>query len=227
MKDYRVKIIDKKKAEGGVFVFIFEKPEGFKFRAGQYLKIMLDFEGDDPRGNSRYFTISASPLEKNLTITTRIEKSLFKKTLDSLSRGSVVDIRGPYGVYILDESERPKVFITGGLGITPARSMIKYSIAKKLRHKLTLLAFFSLENSFVYYEELKRLEDQNIKPLFIDSSSDGKLNIDKMKKFAPDFLESKIYISGSEGFVSFIEKMVKKAGVTEDDIISEDLTNID
>jgi len=83
--------------------FYFRAPKEFKFHAGQYVQITLPHEHADSEGSTRFFTISSSPREMRVMITTRRTKSSFKKALFSLKRGSELQCFGPMGTFILQK----------------------------------------------------------------------------------------------------------------------------
>jgi glycine betaine catabolism B len=72
-------------------------------------------------------------------ITTRIRNTPYKKRLSSLEEGNRVKVRGPQGKFILHEDhDKPAVFLSGGIGVTPFRSMIKYATDKQLPLKIVM-----------------------------------------------------------------------------------------
>ena len=61
-------------------------------------------------------------------ISTRIRDSPYKQKLSALEEGTKVKVRGPEGQFVLhDDYSKPAVFLSGGIGVTPFRSMIKYT----------------------------------------------------------------------------------------------------
>ncbi len=114
--------------------FIFDTNHSFDFRSGQYLEWTLGHEKPDTRGNRRYFTIASSPTEKELRLGVKFyEKgSTFKKTLREMDPGHTIIAGQLSGDFVLPKDKNKKlVFIGGGIGITPFRSMIKYLIDMK------------------------------------------------------------------------------------------------
>src|SRR5919198_1669374 len=108
--------------------------------AGQYGFFNIGEVYNDPEGPIRHFTISSSPTEDFIMITTRIRDTLYKKRLSSLQEGSRVRVRGPQGKFILHEDhDKPAIFLSGGIGVTPFRSMIKYATDKQLPLKIIML----------------------------------------------------------------------------------------
>jgi ferredoxin-NADP reductase len=72
-------------------------------------------------------------------ITTRIRDTPYKKRLSSLEESTIVKVRGPQGKFILHEDySKPAVFLSGGIGVTPFRSMIKYATDRQLPIKIVM-----------------------------------------------------------------------------------------
>ena len=218
-----MKLIDKIHLANDTYAFIFERPSKFTFLPGQYIKILLNIKNPDSRGVSRYFTVASSPTEKYLMVTTRIIQSSFKKTLHSLPIGSKVKTRGPWGSFILDEKDkRPRVYLAGGIGITPARSMSIFIRDKNLDILFTLLASFSKKDEVIFYDELTTFKNKNIKTIIKITSERGRINENTIKENVGNTKNSIYYISGPTGFVEAMEKLIKSLGVAEENIKTED-----
>jgi glycine betaine catabolism B len=110
-----------------------DKNNYLNYKAGQYAIVDLGTT-EDPEGPIRSFTLASSPTEKDsILISTRIRNTPFKQKLASLDLGAVVKLTCPMGEFVLHEDySKPAVFLSGGIGITPFRSMIKYATDKQL-----------------------------------------------------------------------------------------------
>ena len=109
--------------------------EEVDFKAGQYFWVTLpDIGYDDDRGLRRHITVVTSPNERGvLGLATRLRDTAFKKTLAELDVGAEVDVEHPKGDFSLPmETDRPYVFIAGGIGITVFRSMLRYIVEEGL-----------------------------------------------------------------------------------------------
>ena len=107
--------------------------------AGQFAFFDIGEVYNDPKGPIRHFTISSSPTENFTMLTTRIRDSPYKKRLSSLEQGTKVKVRGPEGQFVLhQDSSKPAVFLSGGIGVTPFRSMLKYATDKQLPLKIIM-----------------------------------------------------------------------------------------
>ena len=108
------------------------------YTAGQYAFFDIGGVHSDPKGPIRHFTISSSPTEDFIMITTRIRDTPYKKRLLSLE-GTIVKVRGPQGRFVLHEDySKPAVFLSGGIGVTPFRSMIKYATDRQLPKNIVM-----------------------------------------------------------------------------------------
>ncbi|HSA75263.1 MAG TPA: Rieske 2Fe-2S domain-containing protein [Candidatus Nitrosocosmicus sp.] len=110
-----------------------------EYTAGQFAFFDIGGVNNDPKGPIRHFTISSSPTEDFIMFTTRIRESPYKKRLSALEEGAKVRVRGPEGQFVLhDDYSKPAVFLSGGIGVTPFRSMIKYVTDKLLPLKIVM-----------------------------------------------------------------------------------------
>lgn len=201
-----LKVKDKKDFRCFISV-IFEKPKGFSFYAGQYLDYELN-------GDTRAFTISASPSEEFLMLTTKKGQSEFKKALAKIKAGDEVKTSHPAGTFILDESS-PAVLIAGGIGITPFRSMIKYAFDQKLTTPITLI-YLNSNNNFLFKKELENWKQNlpNLTIIYYNSTTSGHLN----HKSLIINHKSIYYLAGSHSFVNDMEKILIDAEVDETNI---------
>lgn len=231
IRTFEAKLIKKKQVSQDAHSFYFERPRDFDFIPGQYVKIVLDILNQDERGVSRFFSISSSPTEHNfITITTRIIKSSFKKTLVNLSSGDHVSIRGPHGSFTLEEEDtRPKIFLTGGIGITPFRSMSVYAHDKKIKTLITLIASFSTVEDLIFHEELNNIKNENFKFVVTVTHTEqtswngetGRIDAEMLRKYIAKIKNSVYYIAGPESLVDAMAELVRSLGVSEENIRTE------
>jgi ferredoxin-NADP reductase len=124
---YHVAFVGSEAIVPGVASFRFEKPAGYAFEPGQYLSLTLSTrEGEQ----TKPFTHSEAPADPHLEITTRLTGSAFKDALAALTPGEGVVIDGPRGRMVLSREDRRVAFLVGGVGITPARSIIRDAVQR-------------------------------------------------------------------------------------------------
>ncbi len=230
MKLTLVKKVDEARATKS---FFFESNEKITWLPGQYIYITLPkLNYPDERGATRHFTISSSPTEGRLIrITTRIrEESGYKKTLDELSVGSAVEGRGPMGSFVLTNHYSPitnHLFLAGGIGITPFRSMIKYNIDKNLNIPMYLI-YSNSDSEFVFKKELVQWqkENKNIIVTYFDSSVSGHLDVTKLTTLITNHqsLVTRFWVVGPNVFVNAMEEILEELKIPEDQIKTEKFT---
>ncbi|MBP7832925.1 MAG: FAD-dependent oxidoreductase [Candidatus Levybacteria bacterium] len=220
-KAFYLKFQKKEQVNYDTWNFFFEKPIGFKYSAGQYVKIKLPIEHPDNRGISRYFTLSSSPTEEHLTITTRIIKSTFKKTLDSLEKGQKVEVRGVWGDFVLDESDkRTRIFIAGGIGLTPFRSMLKYILDMKLDIPIVMINSYKTEKDAQISKIITPFEKQI--PHFSLNIVYVRITTDLLQKELDLNTQHMYYIAGPEKMVSSLALSLRKINTPEEFIKIDD-----
>jgi ferredoxin-NADP reductase len=141
----QLRLLDKTSHEGtDMMSFKFSRSDDqqanyLNYKAGQYAVVDLGTK-EDPEGPVRSFTIASSPTEEFILISTRIRDTQFKKKLANLEIGSLVKFTAPLGKFVLPEDNNSKkvVFLSGGIGVTPFRSMVKYATDKQSPIKIMM-----------------------------------------------------------------------------------------
>jgi glycine betaine catabolism B len=183
---HELTLLEKKKVEGtDMMSFKFDKQnkqegnesvETLNYTAGQYAYFDIGGVNNDPKGPIRHFTISSSPTESFIMISTRIRDSPYKQRLSSLEEGVKVKVRGPEGKFVLHEDySKPAVFLSGGIGVTPFRSMIKYATDKQLPVKIIMFDSNRNEQNILYKDEFNEWvnTNKNLKIVFAITEEDG------------------------------------------------------
>jgi len=138
----------------------FSRPPEYEFLAGQWFTIALPTP-DGPLDH--HFSHADSPSEPAIELTTRLTGTDFKNRLDALPLGATANIEGPFGRFTF-AYDAPKIaFLTGGIGITPVRSMLRYLADTAGRGRMDgqeLAVFYGsmTEDGIVYKEDLDEFE---------------------------------------------------------------------
>ena len=212
--------------------FVFDTDSPLRFKPGQYLEWTLGHKKADNRGNRRYFTIASSPTEKELLLGVKFypKPSSFKKALAYMNDGDTIIASQLSGDFVLPRNRKRKlVFIAGGIGITPFRSMIKYLIDTKQKRDIVLIYSNKTEKDIVY-KDIFDLASQyfNLKIIYTltdlrgrqtnlagrRGSIDGRMILEEIK----DWEERTYYISGPPSMVASTEKVIKNLGLSSNHI---------
>jgi ferredoxin-NADP reductase len=209
-----------KQREGDARAFIFEPQKPFDWTAGQYLHYTLKHPETDDRGDTRWFTISSAPSEGYVMITTRINaerSSSFKQALTALKPGDQIEAEGPEGDFVVEDVSRNYIFIAGGIGITPFRSILTEAAAKGQQLHVELL-YANRNQDIVFREELDALQAQNphLKIRYVIDPE--RLDNQLLQERIPATDNPLIYVSGPEPMVEALTADIAKLGVSEDNI---------
>lgn len=236
MPTHNVKLKSHAEVAEGTVAFHFEKPDGFNFKAGQFLNLtLIDPPETDGKGNRRNFSIASAPEENDLMIATRMRNTAFKRVLKQIPLQKEVKMAGPFGSFTLHQDQsRPAVFLTGGIGITPFRSIVVEAARKKLRHRLFLFYSTRRPEDAAFLDELRQLETENPNYKLIATMTqleksqrawDGKtgyLDREMLAEVIPDLTLPIYYSAGPPAMVAAMRKMLETSGVSEDNIRTED-----
>jgi ferredoxin-NADP reductase len=193
---------------------------GVRYRAGQYFYVTIRI-GDHEA--LHHFTLSSSPTETEqhgfIEFTKRITASEFSQALDRMQPGAWASVRGPEGDFTLSPSRRELVFLSGGIGITPLRSMMRFIVDKKLDHDVVLIYGNNTLETTAFREELDamaasyggiRVHYVLSGPQFAPdwSGKRGFITGEIVKELVPDYQRRTLYISGPIKMVISLEEQL-------------------
>jgi len=231
-------LIKREEIAEGTMAFHFAKPPDFQFRPGQSMDLtLLNPPETDAEGNTRAFSIASAPFESDLMIATRMRDTAFKRVLRKATPGLQVKIAGPSGSFVLHrKSEKPAVFLAGGIGITPFLSIIRQAGHEKSPHHIYLfysnrrpedVAFLNLLS-----EETKR--NPNFQLIATMTKMDrshrewtgeiGHVTKDMLAKHLASLQGPIYYLAGPPAMVAALRRMLIEAGADEDDIRTEEFS---
>ncbi|MFA5310740.1 MAG: FAD-dependent oxidoreductase [Candidatus Omnitrophota bacterium] len=199
-----------------------------EFKAGQFLRIKLN----NDENLQRYLSISNSPTENGyLEFTKKITDSDFSAAVSILKPGDIVSIEYPYGAFTLERAAERIAFISGGIGITPIRSMCKFAADKKLNLDIALLYANNSVRDIAFREDFDVMQKEysNLRVIHVLCEKDmelscvvGRINADIIKKEVPDYLERFFFLCGPPSMVEAMKGLLaKELGVPLGNIITE------
>ncbi len=211
-----------------VIDFRFAAGRKLPFRPGQYLEWTLPQHHPDSRGNRRYFTISSSPTEHTIDIGVKFspQSSSFKKDLLKMQPGETILASQLAGNFTLPRNTAKKlVFMAGGIGVTPFRSMIKYLIDAHERRDIVLLYSNKTEEDIAYrevFDQARQLLD--IKTVYTLTGRKsapagwtgytGYIDRQMIEKEVPDYHERIFYLSGPTKMIDSFQKTLRDMGIS-------------
>ena len=221
------------------------------YKAGQFAFFDIGGVYNDPKGPIRHFTISSSPTEDFIMLSTRIRDSPYKKRLASLEKGTKVKVRGPEGQFVLPKEtdySNTIIFLSGGIGVTPFRSMIKYATDKQLPLKIIMFDSNKNKDNVLFKKEFDEWTNtnKNIKIVYTITEEDnpneqsssptsmniwkgeyGRINKEMISKYIDDSIlkDSIFYICGPPGMLKAMKSLIQEElEIPKERIITEEFT---
>ena len=207
--------------------------QSFDYAAGQAVSIAS--HGHDKR---RPYSIAAAPedarREGRLELLIGVEPDGIPGPHLTLDRGQLVDVEGPFGTFTFPAApdERRFVFIAGGTGIAPLRSMMRHALA--LPHR-NIGLFYSARtpDEFAYEQEFRGLADAGAIELrqTVTRASDadwtgprGRLNRDALEELVHD-PATLCFVCGPLALVHEMPTILTDLGIPRARIRVEEWTN--
>lgn len=223
-----LKLVNKISESSNTKSFFFEPKNKIEWIPGQYIYITIPkLNYEDKRGNIRHFTISSSPTEGNLiriTIKMR-QESGYKKTLDELPIGSILEGKGPMELFLINKSIKKNVFLAGGVGVTPFRSMIKYNTDLNLKIPMHLV-YSNSNEEYIFKKEFEKIKGKHsyIDTTYINSTISGRLDNKKLSSILNVNNVDMFWVVGPNPFVDAMEEILEQLNIPSDKILTEKFT---
>lgn len=223
----------------GTKYFCFSKPENFQFTAGQYVAMRIaPLVAPDSKNGVRSLSIASAPSEACLGFALRQSDSGFKQTLWAMKLGDTVEVTDAVGLFTVPEEEtREIVFLTGGIGITPVRSILKQAEIETSQKKYTLFFANRAPKDAPFSEELEHINLPHFTMVEVMSQCDSADENDRcdehgyiceeiLKKYLTNPKDSVYYLVGSPSFVEVMETMLDDLSVPKESRHTDPFTGL-
>ena len=223
---FMLTLVKKNIIANGIYDFVFASDRPIKFRPGQYLEWTLPHRYPDNRGNRRFFTIASSPTEQTVNLGVKFYEpmSTFKRALMAMKPEEILSASHLSGEFTLPSNKKRKlVFIAGGIGVTPFRSIVQYMLDTNDVRPAVLLYSNKTIAEIAYKDLFDRAQiklgmrvvytvskDEAQIPGIYRGMIDGAL----IAREIPDYKDRIFYISGPHGMVEAFQKTLFEMGVS-------------
>lgn len=205
----------------------------FLFRPGQYAAINFWRHGRPTA--ARCFSIVSSPYDTNTLQFSMRSKGRYTKALSALEVGSVVDVRGPFGAFVLDEQHDDAVLLAGGIGITPFMSMVRAASEQQSQKTITLLYSCQTQDDVPFADELQKLtnSNNNLRVIFIIGKGptdlfanamrvSGRITSELIDNTCAQNIENKtFYICGPPSFMKGMQHILASKNIPKSHVMTE------
>lgn len=170
---------------------------------------------------SHPFSLSAAPTDNELRFTVKALGDS-SQSIEKIPIGTRVIIEGPYGIFTRDMASQFKhvTLIGGGVGITPLRAIIE-----EIPDSTTIDVIYRArdESDLVLKDELDKLAStRGIRVNYlVGPRTLFPINQFTIKKYAPRFADSDVYVCGPQTLIDAVVDACKEAGIPKNRIHHE------
>lgn len=193
-----------------------------EFIPGQYITVLTKIAGEPVRRN---YSLSDAPGTGYLRISVKKEpEGLVSNFLhNQVAEGDTLNLRAPFGEFTLQDNNKPLVLLTGGVGITPAMSMLKTAASTGREIHFIHAALNSQAHAFKADVDQLAQQHSNVKPFYIyDQPGDscqpharGRIDSQLISAQLPDTSDVEFYLLGPKPFMQAALAIARQLGVPE------------
>lgn len=195
------------------------------FRAGQFLSFQI---GEDPKQIRSYSIAScAGPSQPRVDVAVkRLEGGLGSQWFHERKVGDWIWAYGPSGRFTdVSTGHEIRVFIAGGIGITPILSMIRTRIERDMPGPMILIYGVRTPNDLAFDSVLREIASNKTQltyvPLFSETAPRQRISLDIVRRHVTNLSDARFFICGPTAMNDSITSDLLAAGVREDFIHDE------
>jgi ferredoxin-NADP reductase len=201
-----------------------------QYTPGQFIELSIPHTNPDTRGTLRQFTLSSSPTDPLLSITTKLVPggggSSFKQALRSLQPGTKLHMNEPMGDFVLPKLiQTPLIFVAGGIGITPFHSILAWLHDVGEQRSIKLLYGVSNESEIIFQNTFEKAKQHAT--IVVDQPSDawggesGQLSAELIMGLEKPSDDTLVYLSGPEPMIETLHRNLRRAGMDERQLVTD------
>lgn len=210
--------------------FELSESDKINFKAGQFVNLFNDPYDDVTESTSRAYSISSAPSDNNaleLIIRYVPDGMLTTWVFNHMKQGQNARIIGPFGEFYLRDTQREIVFIAGGSGLAPIRSIVLDMIDKKINNRKATFFFGAVGVKDLYYvDEFEKIQKEHqwfkFVPALSGNDSDHPyekgLITDVVASHYDDLSQHEGYLCGSPGMIAACINILTDKGMSETNI---------
>jgi len=233
IKETRCKCTDILDLTHDIKMFTFEsiEPQTIDFIPGQYVQLLSPAYAKGVEEVYRAYSIASERQNKNMIeLIIRLVPGGICTTycFNYLKVGDNVKLNGPYGAFYLSDSNAPIVFIAGGTGIAPIRSILYYMAETNCQRNAAFYFGANKVKELFLLDEMAKFEKQlpNFKFVPVVASPeenekwDGQLGLvtQAVQQNLKNVHEHEAYLCGSPGMIDAAIEVLKNMGMPEENI---------
>jgi ferredoxin-NADP reductase len=209
--------------------FRMARPEGFDFKAGQFVAIRVRADG---REHVRCYSVSSAPEARGHIEISVKRLGVVSGALHATVRpGSFVHLKAPVGAFTYPAGEdRPIVLIAGGVGITPLMSMLRHAVDQEPTRPLTLFYSARRVQDLAFHDDIRLLDRRHAQFRAFFTITDapaprgcfqGHINEALLASMMPDIAHAACFVCGPPPMIDAMKSLLVSLGVPASQTHSE------
>ena len=211
--------------------FYLENPQNkqvIDFKPGQYIAVRLPIDGV---ATIRNYSLSDAPGKEYLRISVKQEDGgvVSNHLHNRISVGDEIEISPPSGDFVLRENQLPLILVTGGVGLTPAISMLNHAIDSNREIFFIHAAQNQHVHAFKDHVNQLSLDHPNVNKHFVynqatdncEPDSRGYITEGLLESFLPENREADVYFLGPKPFMQNINQALRNLDVPKENTFHE------
>ena len=221
----RARLISRELIAENTLALTIERPQGFYFTPGQNTMISLPGAHAD---DLKEFTIASAPSDREILLAMRVRGSDFKKACYRLVPDDVIMMRNPTGA-LWHATAVPQIWLSGGIGITPFRSIIRELMHRNAPRAVTHIHSDRTRASVPFLQEFEsyaaELEGFNFFSTMTrevgQAGVRGRITSEMIARHAPKSAGSFFFVAGTDAFIGAMREVLAEIGVSAPNIRTE------
>ncbi len=228
---YPVKIKSINEIATNTSAIIVERPANYRYLAGQFTQLIFPNCPEDQRGNWRWMSLASAPHEDDLLYVMRNTVSPYNTGIRGLKVGATIEISDAKGNFVLPTKiNKPLVFLTGGIGITPVLSMLRDLEHTKSEQETYVFYSDWTPSSCAYLDEIKNYTNSYIKSILTMTNVDKNEEwTGETRRISKELLNDHLdepssalyYTVGSTRFVNGMIELMESMNINKENIVLE------
>lgn len=206
----------------GTATFRFARPEGYEFLAGEYFRLTITTRDGE---QTHSFSHADAPCEDAIMLLTRLTGSAFKDALLDMKPGDTARLSGPFGALMLGQGVERAGFLVGGVGVSPARSILTDLAATARPIDLFVFDGNQDEGCVPFREEFARIQSERATIHVVHvlaapgqewDGERGFITADTVRRHCDPLGGRHWYVCGPPAMVDAMRAVVDDLGIPED-----------
>lgn len=205
---------------GDVLELSFEAPPTYSFAAGQWFRLFLD---TDEGEQARTFSHASAPSDAEIRMATRVSETAFKQALLALRVGDRAEVSAPGGRLAIPAHVSEVTFLTGGVGVTPVRSLLRSAAAEGRTFADALVMFGVRDDACTpFLDDLRGLAEAGVRIVVVCEHPSpewrgerGLITAERVKRNGGEGAKRTFVVTGPPMMVMAMEAVLDELAVSE------------